>query len=57
VFPHKVALVVAMLGALTIAAHATLGIAGVMTAAQWQSGVAIGAVVLLIGAGRAFMTR
>ena len=56
-FPHKLALVVAILGALTIAAHATLGIAGVMTAAQWQSGVAIGAVVFIVGAGRALATR
>jgi hypothetical protein len=56
-FPHKVAVVVAALGALTIAAHATLGIAGVMTTAQWQSGVAIGSVVFVIGAGRALMTR
>jgi hypothetical protein len=56
-FPHKAALVVAALGALAIAAHATLGLAGVMTAAQWQSGIAIGAVVFVVGAGRALMTR
>jgi hypothetical protein len=56
-FPHKVAVVVAALGALTIAAHAALGIAGVMTAAQWESGVAIGSVVFAIGAVRALTTR
>jgi hypothetical protein len=56
-FPHKVALVVAALGALLIVAHASLGAAGVMTAAQWESGVAIGAIVFAIGAGRALMTR
>jgi hypothetical protein len=56
-FPHKLALIVALLGALTVAAHATLGVAGVMTAAQWQSGVAIGAVLFVVGAGRALATR
>jgi phage-related minor tail protein len=56
-FPHKVALVVAALGALLILAHAGLGAAGVMTAAQWESGVVIGAIVFAIGAGRALMTR
>jgi len=56
-FPHKVALVVAALGALLIVAHGALGAAGVMTASQWQSGVAIGAIVFAIGAGRALMTR
>jgi len=57
VFPHKLALVVALLGAVVVGAHAILGIAGVMTAAQWQSGVAIGAVVFVVGAARALATR
>jgi hypothetical protein len=56
-FPHRLALVVAALGVLLIVAHATLGAAGVMTAAQWGSGIAIGAIVFAIGAGRALMTR
>jgi hypothetical protein len=55
--PHKVALVVAAFGVLLIVAHGALGAAGVMTAAQWQSGVVIGAIVFAIGAGRALMTR
>ena len=56
-FPHKLALAVALLGAVVVGAHAILGIAGVMTAAQWQSGVAIGAVVFVVGAARALATR
>ncbi|HEX7490246.1 MAG TPA: hypothetical protein VF337_00915 [Candidatus Limnocylindrales bacterium] len=56
-FPHKVALVVAVVGAVLIVAHGALGAAGIMTAAQWQSGVVIGAIVFAIGAGRALMTR
>jgi hypothetical protein len=39
---------VAALGAPTIAAHPTLGAAGVLTAVQWQSGALIGMVVLLV---------
>jgi len=46
----KVAAVVAVLGAVTIAAHVTLGAAGIMTAAQWQSGALIGMIVLMVGA-------
>ena len=45
----KVAAVVAVLGAVTIAAHVTLGAAGIMTAAQWQSGALIGMIVLMVG--------
>jgi hypothetical protein len=56
-FPHKLALVVAALGALMIAGHGALGMAGVMTAAQWQSGVLIGVVVFAVGGGRALATR
>ncbi|HEX7591633.1 MAG TPA: hypothetical protein VF375_06745 [Candidatus Limnocylindrales bacterium] len=56
-FPHKVALVVAAIGAIMTLAHGALGAAGIMTAAQWQSGVVIGGIVFAVGAGRALMTR
>ncbi len=35
-------------GAIVLAAHAILGAAGVMTVAQWSSGVAIGLAIILI---------
>lgn len=56
-FPHKLALIVAGLGALMIVGHGALGMAGVMTAAQWQSGVLLGVIVFAVGGGRALMTR
>jgi hypothetical protein len=45
----KLSAVVALLGLATIAAHAALGLAGSMTAEQWQSGVGIGLVVFILG--------
>ena len=39
---HRITLVVAVIGAVLVAAHAILAVAGTMTASQWQSGVAIG---------------
>lgn len=48
---HKLAVAVAAAGALLFAGHVTLGAAGVMTAAQWQSGAAIGLMILLVGGG------
>ena len=54
---HKLAVAVALVGALTIVAHVTLGAAGVMTAAQWQSGAVIGMVLLMAGGMRVAMSR
>jgi hypothetical protein len=54
---HKTLLLLALLGLVVVAAHGILGAAGIMTAAQWQSGVMIGGVVLLAGAGGALATR
>jgi hypothetical protein len=54
---HWIATVVAVIGALTIAAHATLGATGVMTAAQWQSGVLIGAILFIAGGARVALAR
>ena len=54
---HWLATAVAVIGALTIAAHAALGATGVMTAAQWQSGVLIGAVLLVAGGVRVALAR
>jgi hypothetical protein len=54
---HKLATAVAVLGALTIAAHVTLGAAGIMTAAQWQSGAVIGAILLVAAAARLALAR
>ena len=44
-------------GAVVIAAHAALGAAGIMTAAQWQSGVMIGLVLLVAGGLRLVTAR
>jgi hypothetical protein len=46
----KVSAGIALLGLVVLAAHLSLGMAGVMTSAQWQSGAAIG-VVLFVAAG------
>ena len=54
---HKLAIAVAVLGALTIAAHITLGAAGIMTATQWQSGAVIGMVLLMVGGMRLVMAH
>jgi hypothetical protein len=54
---HKLATAVALLGALVLVAHVTLGAAGVMTAAQWQSGAAIGMVLAMAGGMRLAMAR
>lgn len=53
---HKLAIAVAGTGALTMLVHGALGAAGIMTAAQWQSGVTIGMVVLMVGVMRAAMS-
>ena len=54
---HRLALAVAVIGAVLIAAHAALGVAGTMTAGQWQSGVVIGLILLVGGGIGAVMTR
>ncbi len=54
---HRLALAVAVIGAVLIAAHAVLGVAGTMTAGQWQSGVVIGLILLVGGGVGAVMTR
>jgi hypothetical protein len=54
---HNVATVVALLGALVLGAHVILGAAGIMTAAQWQSGAAIGMVLAMAGGMRLAMAR
>ena len=54
---HKFALAVAVIGAVLIAAHAALGVAGTMTSGQWQSGVVIGLILLVSGGIGAAMTR
>jgi hypothetical protein len=54
---NKLALALAAIGALTIAAHLTLGAAGVMNAAQWQSGALIGLVLLAAGGLRRAMAH
>jgi hypothetical protein len=54
---HKLASAAAVLGALTLAAHVTLGAAGIMTAAQWQSGAVIGAILLVAAAARLALAR
>jgi hypothetical protein len=54
---HRTAALVALLGIVVIAAHGLLGAAGVMTAAQWQSGVMIGSVLLVGGGGVMLATR
>ncbi|MGD0123559.1 MAG: hypothetical protein ABSC46_13520 [Candidatus Limnocylindrales bacterium] len=54
---NKLAFALAVIGAVTIAAHLTLGAAGVMTATQWQSGALIGLVLLAAGGLRAVMAH
>ena len=54
---HRVALVVAVIGAVLVAAHAILAVAGTMTTSQWQSGVAIGLILLVGGGIGTLMTR
>ena len=54
---HRIALVVAVIGAVLLAAHAILAVAGTMTAAQWQSGVVIGLILLAGGGIGAAVTR
>ena len=54
---HRLALAVAVIGAVLIAAHAVLGVSGTMTAGQWQSGVVIGLILLVGGGVGAVMTR
>ena len=54
---HKLATVVAVVGALMLAAHVILGLAGVMTAASWISGAAIGMVLLVAGGTRVAIGR
>jgi len=54
---HRIALVVAVIGAVLVAAHAILAVAGTMTAAQWQSGVVIGLILLAGGGIGAAVTR
>lgn len=54
---NRIAAAIATLGAVVLVAHAVLGAAGVMTAAQWQSGAAIGGVLLLIGGGWLVLSR
>ena len=54
---HKVSLVIALLGLIVVAAHGALGAAGAMTAAQSQSGIMIGAVLLFGGGASALATR
>ena len=52
---QRLATAVGAMGALLLAAHAMLGAAGIMTAAQWQSGAVIG-LILLVGAGVRIVT-
>jgi len=52
---HRLATAVGAMGALLLAAHAILGAAGIMTAAQWQSGAVIG-LILLVGGGMRIVT-
>ena len=54
---RKLAVAVALVGVLTIAAHVTLGAAGIMTAAQWQSGAVVGMVLLMAGDMRVAMSH
>ena len=54
---HRVALVVAVIGAVLVAAHAILAVAGTMTTSQWQSGVVIGLILLVGGGIGTLMTR
>jgi hypothetical protein len=54
---HKLAIAVAVVGALTIVAHVGLGAAGIMTAFQWQSGAVIGMVLLMAGGMRVAMAH
>jgi hypothetical protein len=54
---HRIALAVTVIGAVLIAAHVALGVAGTMTAGQWQSGVVIGLILLVGGGISAAMTR
>jgi len=54
---HKWASAVAAVGALILVAHVTLGAAGIMTAAQWQSGAVIGMILLLAGGIRVYTGR
>lgn len=52
---QRLATAVGAMGALLLAAHAMLGAAGIMTAAQWQSGAVIG-LILLVGSGIRIVT-
>ena len=52
---QRLATAVGAMGALLLAAHAILGAAGIMTAAQWQSGAVIG-LILLVGGGIRIVT-
>ena len=54
---YRIAFAVAMFGAVVAGAHLVLGAAGVMTAAQWQSGALIGAVLAAVGGGRLAIAR
>ena len=54
---HIVATVVATVGALLLVAHVILGVAGVMSAASWISGAAIGMVLLVAGGTRVAIGR
>ncbi len=43
---HRLSLAAALVGAVVLAAHVTLGVVAVLTLSQWMSGAAIGLVVL-----------
>jgi hypothetical protein len=54
---HKWATAVAVVGALVAAAHVSLGAAGIMTTAQWQSGAVIGLILLVAGGLRVVLAH